>query len=305
MKVKAIPALLLSLLLLFSLAACGGGSNTATIVIHDGQFSEMKIIHQMVKLLVEEKTDAKVEIKDEMSPVNVYNEMLKGNVDLTNSYDGTVLTTYLHLDPADVPAGTTLYDFVNQQAAEKQIRLLDKLGINNTYAIAVPQAIAEQYGLVTISDLAPVASELVFGAEHDFFTEEGSAKYGPFAAFYGLDFKEAKPVDLSLKYSAVQSGNLDVVVVYATDGLNRQANLTILEDDRAFFPEYNGALLVREDLFEKMKEAAPNLEEVLNQLGGTLSNDEMVDLTYAVDIDGKTPEAVAKEFLQQKGLLAA
>lgn len=305
MKVKAIPALLLSLLLLFSLAACGGGSNTATIVIHDGQFSEMKIIHQMVKLLVEEKTDAKVEIKDEMSPVNVYNEMLKGNVDLTNSYDGTVLTTYLHLDPADVPAGTTLYDFVNQQAAEKQIRLLDKLGINNTYAIAVPQAIAEQYGLVTISDLAPVASKLVFGAEHDFFTEEGSAKYGPFAAFYGLDFKEAKPVDLSLKYSAVQSGNLDVVVVYATDGLNRQANLTILEDDRAFFPEYNGALLVREDLFEKMKEAAPNLEEVLNQLGGTLSNDEMVDLTYAVDIDGKTPEAVAKEFLQQKGLLAA
>ncbi|MFV0414583.1 MAG: glycine betaine ABC transporter substrate-binding protein [Oscillospiraceae bacterium] len=305
MKPKAIPALLLSLLLLFSLAACGGGSNAATIVIHDGQFSEMKIIHQMVKLLVEEKTDAKVEIKDEMSPVNVYNEMLKGNVDLTNSYDGTVLTTYFHLDPADVPAGTTLYDFVNQQAQEKQIRLLDKLGINNTYAIAVPQAIAEQYNLVTISDLAPVAGELVFGAEHDFFTEEGSAKYGPFAAFYGLDFKEAKPVDLSLKYSAVQSGNLDVVVVYATDGLNRQANLTILEDDRAFFPEYNGALLVREDLFEKMKDTAPNLEEVLNQLGGTLSNDEMVDLTYAVYIDGKTPEAVAKEFLQQKGLLAA
>ena len=67
-----------------------------------------------------------------------------------------------------------------------QVDMLDQLGINNTYCIAVPQAIADQYGLETISDLIPVAGELRFGAEHEFFTAEGTMKYGPFTQFYGL-----------------------------------------------------------------------------------------------------------------------
>lgn len=299
---KKIFAMFLSVLLLAaSLAGCVGGVDA--IVIHDGQFSEMRIIHQMVKLLVEAHTDAKVEIKDEMSPVNCYNELLKGNGDLFNSYDGTLLTTFLHLDPSDVPTDMTLYDYANQQAADKGIRLLDKLGNNNTYVLAVPQAIADEYGLETVSDLVPVADQLIFGAEHEFFTEDGSAKYNPMVAFYGLNFKEAKQVDLSLKYSAIQNGNIDVTVVYATDGLNRQANLKMLTDDKGFFPEYNGALLVREDLFERFSDLAPNLEDVLNMMGGLFTNESMTELTYAVDIEGRTPHDVAKEFLTAQGLL--
>lgn len=296
---KRILAVAIAMLLLFSMTACGGSGKKDTLTIYDGQFSEMRIIHHMVKLLVEEKTDMKVDIKDEMSPVNCYNELIDNGCDLMNSYDGTVLTTFLGLDPADVDEGTTLYDFVNSKCEEKDIQLLGKLGINNTYALAVPQEIAEQHNLNTISDLIPVAGELVFGAEHDFFTEEGSAKYNPFTEFYGLEFKEAKQIDLSLKYAAVESGNIDVTVVYATDGLNRKANLKVLEDDRAFFPEYNGALLVRNDLLEN----APELEEVLREMDGIFTQEDMVDLSYAVDIDGRTVEEVSREYLQQKGLL--
>jgi osmoprotectant transport system substrate-binding protein len=301
---KKIISLLVSLVLVISLAGCGSSKKENTIVIYDGQFSEMKIIHQMVKLLVEEHTDAKVEIKDEMAPVNCFNELVKGSCDLMNSYDGTLLTTYLKLDPSDVPEGKTLYDFANETAIkEKKVRLLDKMGINNTYAIAVPSEIAEKYNLSTISDLVPVANKLVFGAEHEFFSEEGSAKYNPFVEFYGLSFKEGKAIDLGLKYSAVESGNIDVTVVYATDGLNKKAQLRVLEDDRQFFPEYNGALLVREDLFERFKDTAPNLEEVLNKLGNIFTDEIMVDLTYAVDVDGKTPLEVATDFLKSKGLI--
>lgn len=289
--------------LAFTLTACAGNSKDAKIVIYDGQFSEMRIIHQMVKQLVESNTEVAVEIKDEMSPVNAYNEILKGSADLMNSYDGTLLTTYLHLDPSDVPKDTTLYEFANLKAKDKQVRLLDKLGINNTYAIAVPEAVAQKYHLSKISDLIPVADQLVFGAEHDFFTEEGSAKYNPFVKFYGLKFKEAKQIDISLKYATIENGKLDVMVVYATDGLNRKANLKVLEDDRQFFPEYNGALLVREDLFERLKTSAPDLETLLNQLGGVMTNEDMVSMTYDVDVSGKTPEEVAKAFLVQKGLL--
>jgi len=301
---KKIFSLLASLVFVISLAGCGSSKKENTMVIYDGQFAEMKIIHQMVKLLVEEYTDAKVEIKDEMSPVNCFNELVKGSCDLMNSYDGTLLTTFLKLDPSDVPEGKTLYDFANETAIkEKKVRLLDKMGINNTYAIAVPSEIAEKYNLNTISDLVPVANELVFGAEHEFFSEEGSAKYNPFVEFYGLNFKESKAIDLGLKYSAVESGNVDVTVVYATDGLNKKAQLKVLEDDRKFFPEYNGALLVREDLFERFKDTAPNLEEVLNKLGNIFTDEIMVDLTYAVDVEGKTPLEVATEFLKSKGLI--
>lgn len=307
MKRKSFLVIALATMLLFSLTACGSGNSTEaedTITIYEGQFSEMQLIHQMVKLLVEEHTDAKVEIKDEMSPVNSFNEIVKGSADLMNSYDGTLLTTFLHLDPSDVPDDTTLYDFANEKAKEEHsVRLLDKLGTNNTYAIGVPQEIADEYGLETISDLIPVADQLVFGAEHDFFTEEGSAKYNPFVEFYGLSFKEAKQIDISLKYSAVESKSIDVTCVYATDGLNKKAQLKVLEDDLGFFPEYNGALLVREDLFDRLKETAPNLEEVLNKLGGIFTDEIMVDLTYDVDVNGRTVEEVAKEFLQEKGLI--
>lgn len=300
---KKFSIIFMCLILMISTIGCGSVKENE-IIIMDGEFSEMKLIHQMVKMVVEEHTDAVVTIKDEMSSVNSFNEILKGNADLMNSYDGTLLTTYLKLDTKDIPSGKTLYEFVNETALkEKKVYLLDKLGINNTYALAVPQAIADKYQLKTISDLKPVAKDLVFGAEHEFFSQEGSMKYNPFVQFYGLNFKEGKPIDLGLKYSAVEAGQINVTEVYATDGLNKKANLKILEDDKKFFPEYNGALLVREDLFQRFKDIAPNLKETLNMLGGIFTNEIMVQLTYAVDVEGRTPEDVAKEFLTEKGLI--
>ena len=90
--------------------------------------------------------------------------------------------------------------------------LLDQLGFDNTYAIGVPQALAEEYGLNCISDLIPIAGQLTFGAEQEFFTLEGSMKYGPFTEAYGLHFKEAKPVDMGLKYAAIENGSFDEAV---------------------------------------------------------------------------------------------
>lgn len=305
MKVlKRTMSLFLVTALVMSLAGCSGNkAKDSTLVIYDGQFSEMRILHYMAKLLIEEHTDLTVDIKDEMAPVNSYNELLKGSSDLMNSYDGTLVTTFLHLDPSDCPKDMTLFDFANQAAAKEGVQLVGKQGINNTYAVAVPQSIADTYSLESISDLIPIADQLVFGAEHDFFTEEGSAKYHPFVKFYGLEFKEAKQLDISLKYAAIESGNIDVTVAYATDGLNRKADLKILKDDLHFFPEYNGSLLVRTDIYEKFADTAPNLEEVLKQMDGIFTDEDMVSLSYAVDVEGALVADVAKEYLQQKGLL--
>ena len=102
-----------------------------------------------------------------------------------------------------------------------------------------------------------------------------------------------------------KGGAFEVMVVYATDGLNKRANLTVLEDDRSFFPEYNGAFLVRNDLFERFSASAPDLEEVLELLTGRVDNEAMVALTYAVDVEGKTVDQAAHDFLAEQGLLTS
>ena len=241
-----------------------------------------------------------------MSQVNNFKALTGDSspCDLMISYDGTLLTTFLHQDPDDVPDGVRLYDYANEAAREEYgVYLLDKLGFDNTYAIAVPEEIAQRYGLETVSDLIPVAGQLVFGAEHEFFTQEGSMKYGPFTRSYGLNFRDQVSVDVSLKYAAIESGQFDVTEVYATDGLNRKAGLKVLEDDRNFFPDYNGALLVREGIFERFADTAPQLEAVLASLAGEISNEDMVEMTYRVDVLEEPVDQVARSFLTERGLL--
>lgn len=290
------------LVLLPSMTKSGSG-----LMLYDGDYSETQLIHHMVKMLVEDKTDLEVTIQDQMSQVNNY-KSLRGDdhtCDLMISYDGTVLTTFLGQDVTDVPDGSSLYEYVNGQVEElEDLRLLEQLGFDNTYAVAVPQDIAEQYHLETVSDLIPVADQLTFGAEQGFFSREGTMKYYPFADFYGLKFKEAIPVDMGLKYTAIENGTFDVTVVYATDGLNRKANLKILEDDKNFFPDYNGAFLVRNDTFERFSQEAPQLEEILNLLAGNISTSQMAEMTYQVDVMGRSVDEVAHEFLVSLNLLS-
>ena len=280
-----------------------GIGTSGDIELYDGDYSETQLMHHMVKMLVEDKTDLSVNIKDQMSQVNNFNALKSDGhtCDLMISYDGTLLTTFFHQDVTDVPDGITIYDYVNKVAAEKyNMQMLEKLGFDNTYAVAVPQEIADKYNLEKVSDLVPVANQLTFGAEQSFFTLEGSMKYNPFVEFYGLNFKDSIPVDQGLKYTAIENGSFDVTVVYATDGLNRKVGLKVLEDDRSFFPDYNGAFLVRNDLIEKY----PELESILNELAGAISTEQMAELTYQVDVAGRSVDDVAKEFLVNLGLIA-
>ncbi|MEG2259089.1 MAG: glycine betaine ABC transporter substrate-binding protein [Oscillospiraceae bacterium] len=299
---KTVSILICLAIIIVCLTGCG--STGDKLVVIDSRVAEGKIILQMAKMMIEKDTDISVEIKDSMTAVNSYTEILEGRADMMMSYDGTLLTTLLHADPSEVPEGMTLYDYANKLALEKDgTELLAKVGLDNTYALAVTEAVMEKYKLKTISDLAKISGDLVFGAEHEFFDDEGSMKFKPFCEFYGINFKDSKSVDLNLKYAAVESENLDVTVVYATDGLNIKAGLKILEDDKQFFPEYNGALLVKDDIFDRFKESAPNLEEILDRLSGRFTNESMTKLSYAVDVEGKEPRDIAKQTLTEWGLL--
>ncbi len=300
---KRISLILLSLVLVVGLAACGSDDSGAKKVVKavDSDITEGKLLLQMAKMLVEQDTDYEFKIYDEMVQVATYDEMKKGSFDIFNTYDGTVLTTLLGLDVKNVPEGMSLYDFVNEKSTnDNKVALLGKIGHNNTYAMALRKDIADKYKVKTTTELAEFAPEIVFGAEHGFFSEEGSAKYTPYTEFYGLQFKDAKAFDINLKYTSLDNKEIDATIAYTTDGMVKKSDLVILEDDRNYFPEYNGCFGYRVGLFE---EFGDDLKQSLEKLNGLFDNEKMMNLTYQVDVEGKEIPAVAKQFLQDEGLL--
>ncbi|PKM51634.1 MAG: glycine/betaine ABC transporter substrate-binding protein [Firmicutes bacterium HGW-Firmicutes-7] len=303
MKTK-ISILLILALMVGTLAGCGGGEKKNTeIVLLEGQFSEIDILIQMAGILIEENTDLKVTFHDSMNTVAAGNALTSDEVDLYISYDGTLLTTILGHDPSDVPEGEDLFDWTKTIGSEeKGLTITEKFGFENTYALAVSQEFAIENNIKTISDLKPFAKDLIFGAEHEFFDEEGTMRFNPFNEHYGIAWKDSSSIDIGLKYAAIDSGNIDVTMVYSTDGLNKKSNLLILEDDLSFFPQYYGTFLIRDTFFEEYADSAKNLEEILLSLEGLIDNMTMIEMNYAVDADGEKPYDVAKAFLVEKGL---
>ena len=88
-------------------------------------------------------------------------------------------------------------------------------------------------------------------------------------------------------------------MVFTTDGQLEEAGLVILEDDKNYFPYYDAATLVRDEVLEKH----PELEEVLNLLEGRIQDEDMVHMNYLVEIRKEDPARVARDFLKDKGLL--
>ena len=103
----------------------------------------------------------------------------------------------------------------------------------------------------------------------------------------------------ALRYTAINNGDVNVIDAYSTDSEIKQYDLMTLADDQHLFPPYQGAPLMRQDFANKH----PQIVKSLNQLQGKITETEMVTMNYAVNVEGKKPAAVAREYLQQKGLL--
>ena len=116
---------------------------------------------------------------------------------------------------------------------------------------------------------------------------------------YGVEFKEAKGMDPGLAYTAIKEEQVEANVAFATDGRIPAFNLKILEDDKGYFPPYDAAILVRNETLEKY----PELEDVLNSIAGTITDEEMAKLNAEVDLEERDPRQVAKDWLTDKGII--
>lgn len=294
---KRLLALAMSaaLVLPILLSGCGSG-NTVTIGSKD--FGENILLSEIFAQLIEAKTDLKVTRKQNMGGTFVNFEAIKNNqIDIYPEYTGTALTAQLEM--AVVTDPDEAYDIVAAEFDSRfGIKWLKPLGFNNTYAIAVTDEIYQETGVETVSDLVAIAPNLTFGAEHEFFDREDG--FDGLLAAYDMTFKGApQKMNVSLKYQAMDNGDIDVTDVFSTDGNILKYNLKILEDDINFFPPYYAAPIIRNETLEKH----PELEDVLNMLAGLFDDEIMTELNYKIDVEGKDVAVVAKEFLEANGLI--
>lgn len=290
--------ILLALLLaaMTALSGCGAGAGTVTIGSKD--FGENIVLAEMYAQLLEAHTDLKVERKLNMGGTFVNFEALKkGDIDLYPDYTGTALTAQLKMDVITDP--DEAYRVVKEEFDRQfNLKWLEPVGFNNTYALAVTQEVYEQYGVETYSDLAAVSENLVFGAEHEFFDRQDG--FDGLVEAYGFTFKgEPRKMNVALKYQAIGNGDMDVTDAFSTDGPIKQYNLKVLEDDKHFFPPYYLAPVVREDTLAKH----PEIESVLNKLAGRIDEATMTELNYRIDVESEDIAVVAKDFLTKQGLL--
>lgn len=293
MRTAALFSLLIAF---FLLTACQDRKNTIRIATKP--MTEQFILGEMLGLLIEENTGLKTEITKGIGggTSNIHPAIVKGDFDLYPEYTGTGWQVILKKDTLLPPA--ELYNELSEDYERLyHLKWIAPYGFNNAYSLAVNNENAARYGLKTFSDLAKYPGQFTFGAEYDFF--EIHDGYKALCNFYGLKFKKTRDMDIGLKYEAIKSGKIDVMNIFTTDGQLNGAGLTVLEDDRNFFPSYYCATVVRE---ETLKEH-PELEAVLLKMQNILTDREMSELNYQVDIAGRPERDVATEFLTRKGLL--
>ena len=180
-----------------------------------------------------------------------YQALKNGEIDLYMEYTGTLSQAIL-----DLP-GNPGRDILNEHLAKLDLALLDEIGFNNTYAIAVRDDVAEARGLQSIGDLAGVTDlEMVFSHE---FLERDDGWPGMSRA-YGLE-AVVRGIEHGLAYQAISKGAIGVTDAYSTDGELIRYSLRVLEDDQGYFPSYFAAPLVRAEMPQRA-------QAVLAQLAG-------------------------------------
>ncbi|PRD40602.1 glycine/betaine ABC transporter substrate-binding protein [Phyllobacterium phragmitis] len=194
------------------------------------------------------------------------------------------------------------YNTVKELDAKKGITWLNPSAANNTYALAVQASNEKTDAIKSLSDLAASYNDdggLVMAVNAEFPGRPDGLPGLEKAYGFKTTRADLRPMDSGLTYPALRDGQVDVALVFATDGRIKAFDFRILTDDKGFFPNYATVPVVRTSVLE----ANPGLEKPLNALSAKLSNSVMQTLNAEVDVDRKSIGAVATQFLTDNGLI--
>jgi len=275
-------------------------ASAASVVVGGKGFTEQLLLAEITAQYLTAKGFT-VELKTGMGTSLVRKALENKQVDLYWEYTGTAFLTFHKNKFANQPADE-IYKAVKAEDAKIGIVWLNPSAANDTYALAVRQADAEAKGLRTLEDLAAklnAGEELTFGCNIEFYKRDDGLK--PLQKAYGFEFprSDVKRMDTGLVYKALKDGDVDVGLVFATDGRIPAFNFVVLKDTKNFFPAYAITPTIRKETLD----AHPDLADDLNKLSALFDDATMSSLNAQVDVEKKSVSEVAHNFLQSKGLL--
>jgi osmoprotectant transport system substrate-binding protein len=318
--------LLMLLVASLALAACGddddddgggGGADTAaqeesgggiqmdeanagtTITVGSKNFTEQKVLGEIYAQALEAAgytVEKQLNLGDEKTALAA---LEGGDIDAYPEYTGTALLSFFGVQADKLPKDpNAAYEQAREGFAEKNLTAFEPTPFTSSNEVAVTKETAEENNLTTISDLESVAGE---------FTLYGSPECRQrldcllgLQEVYGLEFQRFVPVDIALRHEVLTKGQADVSIVFTTDPQIQREEFVLLEDDEGMFPPYNSTLVMRNEVAEQ---GGAGLEELVAQVNEGLNAEAMQELNARVDLDKKTPEEVAGEYLSETGLV--
>ena len=284
------------------LSAAGARAQEAgrPIVVASKPFGESYLLAEMFAQLLESRR-FNVERRPGLGATEIAFAALRtGAIDVYPEYTGTGLVAILHDTLPDSVAADprAVFAHVSQRFEDAfHTRWLPPLGFENTYAIAVTKATARRFHLSTLSDLARESPHLTAGFTADFIGRSDGLV--GLSRVYGIRPRAVRPLAPAVKYQALASGAVDVIDGYSTDGLLARYDLVTLVDDRHFFPPYEAAALVSQQL----ERDSPSAIATLTLLSGRLVVQTMRQLNRRVEVDGEDVKRVGGDELRALGLV--
>ena len=223
-----------------------------------------------------------------------------GQLDMLWEYTGVSLVSYNHVDER-LPTPEATYARVKQLDAQKGLTWLAPSKFSNTYALGLPQKVAQAYPQINnISDLTRVLRD---ESERDHLvaldTEFANRPDGlvGLRELYDmpLDRRNIRQMDTGLVYTAMRNNQVFAGLVYTTDGRLNAFHLKLLEDDLHYFPDYTAAPVLRTEVLE----AHPQLATLLEPLAAALDDQTMRTLNASIDVEHQSPSRVAAAFLRE------
>jgi osmoprotectant transport system permease protein len=281
-----------SALVLAAGAALSQAPAAHVVRIGSKNFTEQILLGEIVAQVVESGTDLHVERRLNLGGTFICDRAIRtGDIDAYVEYSGTAHAAIFHEPPDTDPVRVLAR--VRERYAEAGLTVLDPLGFENTFAILVRGEDARRLGLTTIESAVAHARQWRAGFGYEFLERQDG--FPGLAKQYHMQFATPpRAMDLSLIYRALALHEVDLIAGDATSGLIQAYDLTMLRDNRRYFPPYDAAIVVRSSALL----ADPGLRDALKRLSGRLSIDAMRRMNYAVDAERRDPAVVAREFVR-------
>jgi len=279
-------------LILYLTAFCLGtlpicAESNLELQIGSKKFTESVILSEVITQHLQ-SNGVKAVHKDQLGGTRLlWKALVQGELDIYPDYTGTII--YEILQGEDISSDAD----IKVALARYGVSMTEPLGFNNTYALGVSPSTARKFSLKKISDLSQ-HPELRFGFTNEFMDREDG--WPSFRDHYQLPQTSVRGLDHDLAYKGLEAGSIDLIDLYSTDAEIAYYQLSVLEDDKNYFPDYRAVILYRTDLLDR----EPQVQTYLNQLSGIVSETEMIKMNSDVKLDGKSEPEVAQDFLNVK-----